>query len=542
MSTIASLLDVSRRALNAQSQVLRTIGDNIANVNTPGFSKRKVELVSTQATGIGNLLTGAGVEVERLVRLVDPFLNKELQNRISERSAADVRQEYLGRAESIFKLTNEPGSIGFAMNKFFSSLEDLSVNPADTALRTQVLQDGEFMVSSIKDAYNRIATMQRETDTRIGNLVDQVNTLTSQIAGVNYQIAGGETNEQQNLALRDKRDQLIRDLSEIIPVKVVDVSNREVMVTLSNGFTLVNGSTVNELQFDNSPSFGSFPEGLDGNGLGFIVHDFDSSATESHADFTSLLYTEGSGEIGGLLRLRGVQATGDTTAFDATGDLVEIGSRIETISRDLLTRFNLTYLGDVDENTGTPIRDPNSGGLDGTSPGVYGLFSFAGAVDSNTDGEPNDLNTIALPNYSSLLTFNVTDAEKFAAALDLDDTTPGNTSFAPGDSSNLSRLIALRTETQNYSLGNFTANSTTIEGLYSSVVGYAGGVSSNAKSNLEVLKAREDQIKELQTSVSGVSIDEELSNMINFQRAFQASARMVKVGDELLAQIIGLLG
>lgn len=546
MGSVASLLDVSRRALNAQSQALRTVGDNIANVNTESYNRRKVILTSTQATGVDSLLTGSGVEVDRLVRLVDPFLDKEYRERISDRSAADIRQEYLLRAEKGLSITNEPGSIGFAMNEFFSSLEDLSNSPADLSLRTQVLQKGEALAQAISDSYNQVSTMQRETDKRIEDLVGEVNTLSTQIAAINLQIASGETNDQENLTLRDQRDQLIRDMSEIVPVQVIE-SGRQVSVSLPDGFALVNGGNTQTLEFSHSPSFapvGGFPEGLDGNSLGFIVHDFDATAGESHVDFTTKLYNEGAGEIGGLLRLRGVQATTDTSSFDATGDLVEIGSRIEAITRDLLTRFNSTYIGDADENTTTPaVRNANSGGLDGTTPGVFGLFSFTGAADSDGDGvaENSDLNTIGLSNYSSRIVFNVSDEEKFAAALDL-DATDGMTSFAPGDSSNLKRLIDLRDDRNDYTVGNFSAQDLTIDDLYANVVGYAGGISSTAQSNYQVFKTREDQVKELRSSVSGVNIDEELTNLINFQRAFQAAARLVRIGDEMMQQIIGLLG
>lgn len=543
MGAIGALLDLSRRSLNTQSIAIKVTGDNIANVNTPGYSRRRADLVTTQPSGAENLQVGSGVAVERVVRIVDAFLNTALNERISDRAQAEARADILGRAEDVFSLENGPGHIGFELTQFFSSLQDLASNPSDIALRNQVLQNGDSLVKSINAAYNHVATLQREADNRVIGLVGDVNRLSAQIAQLNGEISTTEVADQENLTLRDQRDEAVRQLSELVPVSTVEQADGTIIVSLANGFALVNGATSRALEATATPSFapvGGYPPALDSGQLSHIVFDFDPTGGASHVDLTHVIRA-GGGEVGGLLAVRGTQSAGDTSAFDADGALVDIASRVEAITRDLLTRFNAEYRG-PDEDGGTAGLQPSSFGLDGSQPGVFGLFTFAGAVDDG-DGQATaaDLTANGHPNYASRLQFGVTDPRAFAAARDLDPAA-GATSFAPGDAANIQGLLAQRDVAPTpFTVGNFTMT-TPIEGVYIDAVALAGGASARARSDAAAAKAQEDQTNELRQSISGVNLDEEFSKLIQFQRAFEASARLVRVGDELLGQILQLLG
>lgn len=568
MGSIGSLLDVARRAMNVHSQAIRTIGDNISNVNTPGYSRRRAELVTTQATGTENLQSGTGVAVQDIVRQVDQYLNTRYQTNIGNRAFDDIREQLLARAEQPFSLEADPGHIGTALSNFFSSLDDLANNPSDLSLRTQIIQSGQTLTTAISTTYNNLATLQREADDRLVDAVDQVNSYSTQIAEINQQIARGETDTQQNLTLRDQRDEIMRKLSELVPVSTIEQSDGTILVSLSNGFGLVKGSTSQALSATNAPSFGTYPPGLDGAALHFVTFDYNPSGAPSDSNLTNVL-ASGTGEIGALLRFRGTQGATDTSPFNAQGDVVEFASRIEALSRWLLTDVNDTYTGvlrtprnaptntgtQVDENTATAtVYDPSSGSLNDitsgtyTPTGVYGLFSFRGtASDANTDGLANDLasnlasNNIA--NFASRLQFNVSNPRDFKAALDL-NTTGGALTFSTGDVQNAQNLAALRNQQidwSRFSVGSF-ASTSTAEELYKQTVSYIGAVHSQVQSNLQTSKAQEDQTKQLYDSVSGVNLDEEFANLVNFQRGFQANARLVKTADDLLSTVIGLLG
>ena len=287
------------------------------------------------------------------------------------------------------------------------------------------------------------------------------------------------------------------------------------------------------------------------------MHNFGDETTRADADLTSVI-AAGGGELAGLLNLRGLQHTTDTSPFDATGDLVTVASYVEMLARDLLTRFNTAYLG-PDENGATARLDSSSGDLSGNPTNTFSaggipsntfaLFSFTGAnnittggADSDRDGraEQADLVTFGLFSYANDLQFAVTDPAKLAAALDLDPAA-GSLSFAPGDGNNIQRLLDQRDTLNTYSLGSISVSGT-VEELYDLTVSYVGGVKGTSANQLFIAKDRETQVEEAQSNVSGVSLDEEFAQLINYQRAFEASCRMIKVGDELLAQILGLIG
>lgn len=547
--SIGSLLDTSRRALNAQSSSIAVIGDNIANVNTNGYTRRRAELVSTVGAAGGGFEIGSGVEVKNIVRITDQFLNRDLVGRIGDSAKAEIKSEFLERAEAPFNLEVNPVRINFQLNAFFSSLQDLQANPADISLRTQVLQSGNNLGVLINETYNSLAKLQREADDRIGVVISDVNRLTSSIAEINGQISRSESSDQQALTLRDQRDQMLRDLGKFVSFNTIEDSNKQVSVYLSNGFSLVSASNSFNLEVTSSPSFepaGGYPPGLDGGSLRHIVHDFGGG---SHGDLTQII-NSGSGELGGLLEIRGTQSATDVNSFDTTGPLVEVAAQIELIARDLLTRFNFEYLG-PDEDSGTAGHQPSSFDLDGNQPNPFGLFSFVGAAagnnfgDVNGDGIPSDadLNALmassAIGSFAGRIFFNVDSERGFAAARDLDPA-DGSTSWLAGDSSNIVALINLRDANQTYTLGSYSTT-TTIDVLYSLSVANIGAKSARSKDDLNIALAREAQINELQQSVSGVNLDEEFALLIKFQRAFQGAARLIRIGDDLSTEIINLI-
>src|SRR5262249_5589835 len=144
------------------------------------------------------------------------------------------------------------------------------------------------------------------------------------------------------------------------------------------------------------------------------------------------------------------------------GPLVQMASRVEAITRQLLTIANQTYRG-PDEDPGAVGAQPSSGDLNGNTPGVFGLFdfTFTGTKDADGDGlaELSDLTTTGKDNFSSLLTFGVTDPRAFAAERDL-NLTPGALSFPPGDGQSAQLVAGLRNSTFTFSAGSFSLTGT----------------------------------------------------------------------------------
>ena len=559
MTAIRSFLNTTTQALNAQSQAIRVTGENIANVHTEGYTKKRSEFVTSgndSALGIST-----GVEVERIIRTTDKFLANTLRDRKGELAFQQERAEILGRAELPFSLDNREGQIGTAMGDFYAALEDLSLNPADLALRSQVVSAGEELTSSIRDTYNQLASLQREADDRVAFSVGEINAITSEIANLNGIIGrfeGGTNGAQEALDLRDQRDQLLTELSEIIGIDVVEQSDKTVTVTLPNGFALVNGTNSRDLKYTKVPEttdpVTAYPPGLDGGAMGHIVFDYGAGAA-SEVDLTQAILNSGKGRLTGLLSVRGVQSATDTSTFDTNGDLVDIAAQVEHISRDLLTRFNTVYLG-PDLDGGTPGHQASTVDLNGNDPttigkvaGAFALFSFDNAANfvgnGDIDGDglatATDLTAIVTAggneSFSRGLNFNLSDGSQVAAGADLDNVT-GGVQSAPGDAQNIENLLTARGATVTYNGLGSQSTTTTIDNLYNVITASIGDKSAAASNAQQIATVNKDQTQELFTSLAGVNLDEEFANLISFQRSYEAAARLIRVGDELFQEII----
>lgn len=540
----AKILNNAIGSLLAQQAVIGTTGNNIANVNTPGYTRREISLETRIQRGSSGVLNvGNGVQVGNIVRIADAFLEKSLREATSDTFSYGVEKEFLSRAEAFFSLTESGETIGTTLANFFTAVNDLALNPASIELRKNLIERSTDLVSSIKSTYAGIADLQAEADARIATEINTVNGLTAQIADLNQLIVNNEATGFEAADERDQRTRLLEQLSEKISFSMVENSEGSVLVTLAGGLPLVAGSVSRNLEVTEAPSFapGALPPSLGGGVLSYIVYDFDAGPGSAHVDLTQSIQ-EGGGTLAGLLRMRGINDASSTSAFEANGTLVEIGARIEGLARGLLTTLNQTYLG-PDENSGVAGLQPSAGDLDGNTPSVYGLFTFeySGARDVDADGIPDDLTNVALgiDNFASILQVAISDPRDVAAARDV-NATVGATSFPPGEGSNMLALATLQSQNNTFTLGSYSFTGT-FEESYNETVAHVGAEKLRADVNARVSEDIYISAQNRKDQVSGVSLDEEFTSLIQAQKAFQASARMVKIADGLLDEIIGLI-
>lgn len=529
--------------LAAHEALLAATANNLANANTPGYVRRSLTVEPRQVSGrSAGLSIGNGVQIGTLQRQVDQYLERLVRGAAGQRASADIRNDFMSRAESFFSLEDGQRTIGTALNSFFAAVDDLAADPASIELRTSMIERGNDLVTTLRDTYNGLADLQREADDRVSTEVASVNSLLTQIAALNGTIV--TTEGQGNVAAdeRDTRDQLIRQLSDKISFTVTENSETGATLSLENGFVLVTGTTARELTVTKAPSFasGGLPPSLGGGVLSYIVFDYGASGASNQVDLTSVI-AGGEGNIAGLLSSRGVATPSHTNSFQAGGPIVEAAARVEAITRQLLTAVNQTYLG-ADEDSGTTAWEPSSGDLDGNSPGVYGLFSFtfSGSRDADSDGRPDDLTALNVDNFSSILTFNISDPRRIAAARDLQAATASLRSFAPGDGSNLTALSALQTTSATFSAGGFS-QAGTFEQIYNQIVGFVGNAGREAETDYNVADSSLISAENRRDSVSAVSTDEELVDLTRFQKGYQASARVFKSYQEIFDILAGLL-
>jgi flagellar hook-associated protein 1 FlgK len=531
------ILNNAISSLTAQQALIANTSNNIANVNTPGYTRREVNLQTrTEARNAsGGVQVGSGVEVSGVKRIADNFIDDLLRTATGKLAELNISNDALSRVQELFSLDGSGVTIGSAIGDFFSSLNQLSMNPANMDLRLNVMQRGEDLAASIKNVFNTVAQVQKDLNDRLPAEVDTINSYTKQIASLNALIGQREASGQTAIDEMDQRDLLFQRLADKIQFKLVDNKNGTYSVFLENGFPLVNETTSRDLGVTAAPTFGNdLPPSLSGETLNYIVYDYGSSGAPSHIDLTQTIKA-GSGSLGGILQVRGHAAVSNTSAFQADGTLVAIASRVEALTRALLVDVNRTYLGD------TP---GNAGDLNGNSPGPFGLFDFTSSgVKDDGDGIPeySDLTNPALgiDNFSSILKFGVTDPAALAAARDLDPAA-ATTLFQPGDGQNAQALARMTNSAIAFSVGTFSFRGTFDE-LYNSTVMYVGNAKSSAEMNARIAEQNLTSAANRRDEMSAVSLDEEFANLIKYQKAFQASARMIKTAGDLLDQIVSLI-
>lgn len=543
----AKILGSSISSMTAQQALIANTSNNIANVNTPGYTRRQIDIESRgDVASIGGILQiGSGVQLGDIKRTTNEFLEYQLRQANSRKGYTDIRNDYLSAVEPAFALDGPMTTIGSALNSFFGAVSQIGVNPSNIDLRINVMQRGEDLISAIKTAYNTVAGVQNELNKRIDLEVGTINSMTQQLSLLNGQIGQREAAGIGAIDERDQRDTLLAKLASKISFTTLETGNGMMNCYLSNGFPIVNQETSRDLTVTSAPSFAttSLPRSLSGDVLTYITYDFGSDTAPSHLDLTQLL-KNGSGSLAGMLQLRGTTDPSNTSPFEAEGELVAIASQIEAITRQLLTTVNQEYLG-ADEDSVTPGFQSSSGDLNGNTPGVFGLFDFdfIGVKDVDGDGIPSmsDLLGTSPPigTFSTILKLGFTDPAQFAAARD-NDPAQGATAFPQGDGQNAEAVAALRSSTFSLSLGGF-AFSGTLEEAYNAAVSYVGNAKSSAQLEVDVANANLSSAANKRDEFSAVSLDEEFANLIKYQRAFQAAARMIKTAGDLLDQIVSLI-
>jgi flagellar hook-associated protein 1 FlgK len=541
----AKILGNSVSAMTAQQALLANTSNNIANVNTPGYTRRVISIESRAdpASVDGILRIGSGVQLGDISRITNAFLESSLLSAGAKQGKAEVRNDYLGQIENVFSLSGAQASVGGALNDFFSSVNQLGLNPADLDLRLGVMQRGEDLITAINVAYKGISDAQTELDQRVYQEVDAINSLTRDLATLNSTVAQKEIVGISSIDERDQRDVLLNKLSAKVSFKTLELPNGMINCYLDNGFPLVSESSARKLTATTNPSFasGSLPPSLSGGILSYVTYNFGTDAEPSHLDLTKVLQG-GEGSIAGVLQLRGYADVSNTAAFQADGELVQMATRIEAITRSLLTTVNKEYLG-ADENSGTAVHEASSADLDGNPPAVFGLFDFDfnGTKDADGDGLPTaaDLASTGIDSFSSLLRLGFSSPRKFAAGRDANPV-GGAVAFAPGDGANATAIAEVRKQVQSFSLGSFTFTGT-LDELYNSSVSTMGNFKAAAQSEYEVARQIYSVASVKRDEYSSVSLDEEFANVIKFQKAFQASAKMIRTASELIDTIVGLI-
>jgi flagellar hook-associated protein 1 FlgK len=440
MSSISSVLSTAVQSLMAETGALQVTSNNIANANTPGYSRQLAILQEAAPTNVGDLSVGNGVVLEGYQSVRDELVSNQIQQETQSQSSANAQLNTLQQIEPTF--TTSTQDIGTQMSALFTSLSSLSANPASAAERQGALAAGNNLVTAFNTASSVLTTQQAALNSPVGRDVTQINQLAQQIAALNPRIAELTATGQNGGTLQDQQNQLVLKLSTFTNLSTTQTPQGETLTT-GNGTPLVLGSQSYALQA---------ATGSDG-----MQHVLDQNGTDITASLSG-------GDLGGTIQTR-----------DQT--IPNLRSQLDTLANQFGTAFNAAQAKGFDQNG---VAGGNFFTLPATVAGSAGAMSMA-----------------------------ITNPAKIAASSD----------GSAGSNGNVANLSAIQTNV-------LPAGSTPGE-AYATLVYQVGSLTSNATAESTATAASLLQLNDQLSSVSGVSIDQEATNLITFQTAYQAAARVI---------------
>ena len=556
MSTnIFSTLSSAKLGLLAQQLAIEVTGQNVANVETEGYSRQDVSFEANTPRGhikYGGLhQLGTGVRIASIERAHDQFLFTQIMDEGDLTGSTEVKKEIFEQLEVLFN-EGSGRSLNDALSLFFSSIHDLATNARGLPERVDLISKAEHLASTFNQTGNQLFTIQRNIDATIETEVAEINTLTTQIGKLNESIHANEpTSQYKANDLRDNRDRLVKELSKKIDIQLVQESDNQISLTLKDGTALVLKAQV----FDLSTS-------INANNESFNDVYIDSGSTTKN-----ITSTIKGGELRGYLDMRDTEVESILDKMNIlSGSFIHEFNSIHregfgidgSSGLDFFTPLDVTVDHDVD-NTGTAVVS-----MTNASPTTVSVDEFEIAFTGSNEFTLNNLTTNASSGtftFTTGSTFNIKDgfavaisgtaasgdkvtfsvSEDAASLMSVSSTiTADGQKIAAGTTTNgdggnallmagLQNELVFNSVTWSSESGSFT-----FDEYYNAVVSTIGIKSFSAQAILRQQEGVMLQLNSRRESISGVSIDEEMIKMIKFQQAYNASARMISIVDEML--------
>lgn len=243
---MAGLLDSAVSGLRVSQNALKTTGHNIANVNTPGYSRQTVQTASNGGQFSGAGFVGSGARAVTVERAVDEFLISQLRSETSLNSGLKVFTEQLAQLDKL--VSNSSTGLSASLNRFYAAMESAADDPSSIAARQQLISQGKNLVDRFNGLSDNLDALRSGVEQGMSTGVQQVNALTKSIAELNFSIAKawGETQHSPN-DLLDQRDELLRQLAGLVNIDVVSQGDGMLNVHVGSGQALVVGSSARDL-------------------------------------------------------------------------------------------------------------------------------------------------------------------------------------------------------------------------------------------------------------------------------------------------------
>ncbi|MDH4153955.1 MAG: flagellar hook-associated protein FlgK [Nitrospira sp.] len=246
MVGLSSLFDIARSALTASQRALTVTGHNVANVNTPGYSRQEAVLAEQPPLHGQPGMVGMGVRATAIRRYTDFFVNKQLTAIEQNLGRLSVSKDELFRLQNLFSDSNNQG-IAARLNELFRGLQDVSTTPGGLAARSVLLANAKQLASSLNQASADLISARQSLNFQVQQTVEEINSLSKQLATLNGQIVAAEVTGQSANDLRDQRDGVVNELAKRIDITTIEAKSGALTVFAARGQVLVDGATIRQL-------------------------------------------------------------------------------------------------------------------------------------------------------------------------------------------------------------------------------------------------------------------------------------------------------
>ncbi len=466
MAGILGALNAGKTALQANQVGLEVTGNNVANVNTPGYSRQQIVYSNVPTFSQKGFFIGQGVRVSAVQREHDQFLENQLITRTAEYGFEKAQGNTLSELERIFSIDDD--NLSADIGSFFESVQKLANNPGDRVMRSTVLHKGQNLCTRFNHTADELNSLQDNLSKSITAKIEGINSNLKKIAELNGRIQTIEVTGQSANAQRDKQEALIREIARETGAGIVSSKKGMLSLHLPGGLPLVQGTSAAKLGYRSA-----------GSSL--------TLAIDMEGDVRKLAIAGIGGEIRGLLNLREEM-------------IPEVRDSLDRLAYDITQTFNTQHALGVD-------LQGDTGGNFFTAPPNTGQLAHPSRPEYH--------------DTARTMSVAITDGNRIAA---------GNTS-APGDNENALALADIYDK----KIGEVTF--ATQYGKIASTIGVAKNRNEISVNGAEAAMV---QLQNLRDSASAVSLDEEMVNLIQFQRSFQSSAKFLSTVDEMMETLINL--
>jgi len=570
MGLVTGALQIGRSALLAYQSALEVVGNNVSNAGNATYTRQTPQLSGLVGANLPEgFMAGSGVALTALRRNVDASLENRLRIATGDQAEATAQKETLSRIESVMNELSET-DLSSLLQEFFNSFSTLQNTPHDTASRGMVITSAQTLISEIQRQRVDVLGMRDELNTDLKTDAEQVDLLAKQIADLNTRITALESSSKGGSgALRDQRDELLRQMGEIVQIQIREQPDGSINVYISNELFIsggINRGMTTTLETTNSEprTVVRFADNmrevtLVGGEMAGLVDARDNNVLGHVQALNNLAQAL-------IQEVNKVRASGQGTKgyTDVTGafDVSDLDAVLNSAEANLaLTPQNGTfmlYLTNTGTNPETRVATTIEVDLDGagTDDSLRTLAAKIDAVanvqaEATADGR---LRIIADNGYE--VSFGE-DTSNVLAALGVNVFFTGSNSedlSVNADLTNDSSLLAAAT---NHTIGDGSnaaaiaeladksltgLNGQSMSEFFNAIASDVATRSGAAQAGVTSAGAIVSSLTSQRESISGVSTDEEAISMLRYERAFQAAAKYTTVVDEMIQEMLGILG